>query len=202
MDVVTMHLSKDVARAKLKAVRRSLHDRADERYRDLESVYEAIGANLPILDLPKTFLAVEEFEEEKRGLPRLAIARADRKRVACDRWRMQYVFDSRANASTWSGAPDPRGELVLRVPARDRNGLPCGDGETVVPGIPPDVRARMKGKVRDHFILWEVEEWEPVPDRDPILLKPLDSVHRYFAVVGHGARGDPATALTIFKLGP
>src|SRR5690554_1517948 len=48
----------------------------------------------------------------------------------------------------------------------------------LVPMIPAEVRNRMKGQVRDHYILWEVEEWatQPLrtePDRDPLLLRPL-----------------------------
>jgi len=46
--------------------------------------------------------------------------------------------------------------------------------QTLVPIIPAKILVNeVKVLLRNYHILWEVEEWKPVPPKDPILLKQL-----------------------------
>lgn len=43
--------------------------------------------------------------------------------------------------------------------------------ETIVPVVPASIRTAIRGHLRNYHVLWEVEKWEPIPPRDPMLLK-------------------------------
>src|SRR5205085_1660042 len=43
--------------------------------------------------------------------------------------------------------------------------------QTLVPIVPPRLRPRFT--LANYFVLWEVEQWTPIPPRDPMLLKHL-----------------------------
>ena len=47
------------------------------------------------------------------------------------------------------------------------------------PVIPAEIMP--DGKLENYYILWEVEEWKPVPPKDPILLKRISP--NLFAVI-------------------
>ena len=177
MNVETITMDPAEAREKLKITRTLLHRRADEEYEALAAGYQALGEGTPLINLPDVIRA-GGFDEKKR--PNLAIARADRKQVKWERWRGSETgaFDTRKASSSSPAWPT----LVRRVSVPPEliteDGPRWQRGYALVPIVPPDVRATVKGQLRDYFILWEVEEWSDrrigaQPDRDPYLLKHL-----------------------------
>jgi hypothetical protein len=178
MDAPTITMPKKEAEEKLLAYRESTRRRGtDEEHAQLADAYEALAKGTPLISLQDSV----RFAGLDDGMrPNVAIARADRTQVRFE-WRyrqMRAVFDTHS----------PRARrrfdaLAVRVDMGQRNerrhergwGMDIG-GYALVPMIPADVRNRMTGQPRDHFILWEVEEWSdsPIgvqPDIDPLLLK-------------------------------
>lgn len=166
----------DVARAQLRAVRRSLHRRADAEYEALASGLAEQAAGRPLLNLRDCFLGCPV---DALGRPRLAIARADRKQVRFTRdGETAGLFDaSGPSTSTWH-AQERYPTLVQRVELvpHPKRAL----GFALVPLIPARVRLELPIGTTDRgsFVLWEVEAWSDVrigarADRDPYLLRPL-----------------------------
>lgn len=182
MNAPTITMPQDQAQKKLEEYRESLRRRADAEHEALVQAYEQLATGTPLISLEQ---AIREGGFDEKMRPRLAIARADRKQVQFTwrGWDTSALFDTRIR-SNYGGST-----LWRRVELGRQHGLKrkWGDGTTtsitvqgyaLVPMIPADVRNRMKGQPRDHFILWEVEEWSdrPItaqPDIDPLLLKHL-----------------------------
>lgn len=174
MNVELIRIDKDVARAKLAAYRKALaaraHNAANERvrreYEQIEAGYKAAAKGLPLIELTKA-MAMGGWDEQ--GRPRFAVARADRKLVACDlsgsrltffepgmgMWRaspMRHMFD----IAGWS--PRPAGWNTARITA-------------IVPMVPADVLPRPDIDLSRRVILWEAD-WQAAPV-DPLLLLPI-----------------------------
>lgn len=150
-------------------------------YTDLKKMYWQIMRGKVLCDITEVIKAGGVHEENFH--PKLAIARADAKKVQCryrsdgsirfrtdtsNRWRENgFSSDVLANLSqipkdhlrywnTWPKEPrwDYRSEMNLEAP---------------VPLIPPSHRP--DELTYDHYILWEVDEWKMVPPTDPYLLR-------------------------------
>lgn len=174
MDVQLVTMDPTEAREQLREYRASLHRSADAEYEAVAAGLEALAAGHPVISLER---AIREggFDEQMR--PRLAIARADRRHVGVS-WLWPYQqgvarFDSNPHRYQ-------RDSLLVDVhvgitPERQ------GFGYALVPMIPAPVRqaARVRPYAdRQHYILWEVEQWserrlDVTPDRDPYLLRHL-----------------------------
>lgn len=177
MNVALLAMPKSEARMKLRAVRQQLHRRADAEYERLEAAYKEAANGRPLLSLSE---AIGNAPRDKRGRPRLAIARADRRQVALTfdgaRPARTARFDTRVNGAWRRDAGRTRG-LSINVPYR--HDLPTTNewdsrGFALVPIVPPDVRGHHA--LDRHHILWEVEQWSETrigarPDRDPYLLR-------------------------------
>jgi hypothetical protein len=172
MDVPTITMDPELARAKLREYRQVLHRVADEEYEAAARGYEALAEGTPILMLSQV---IREAGTHADGRPRLAIARADRKQV---RVRSTYfepriaIFSTAQRFTSYPGST-----LEVHVPHPWRN---FDAGHALVPMTPPEVVQKVGGRslLRDYFVLWEVEQWadHPLmagPDRDPYLLKHL-----------------------------
>ena len=183
MNAPTITMPKEDARQKLEEYRQSMRRRTDEEHAQLVTAYEALAEGTPLISLQDAVRGAG-FDEKMR--PNVAIARADRNQVMFD-WgwaTTRATFDAHhPNARRRSA------DLTVTVDLGQEHG---GDhwsrvrGYALVPMIPADVRNRMTGQPRDHFILWEVEEWSDrrigaQPDIDPLLLKRIGD--DLFAVV-------------------
>ena len=194
MDVPTITMPRAEAQERLDEYYESVSRRADAEHEAAVEEYEALAEGTPLLSLQQAFRRLWELEEAEEGKgfdekhrPRIAVARADRKQVFF-RWfggigRTQATFDTHKYGGRHSDT------LIRRVDFGRAHGrmhhYRNGDsyhanveGYALVPMIPADVRNRMTGRVKDHFILWEVEEWSDrrltaEPDRDPLLLLPI-----------------------------
>lgn len=178
MNVPTIEMPAEQARAKLKAYRRQLHKRADEEYSAAAAGYQALADGHRLINLQDVFRNVP-FDDQER--PRMAIARADRKQVRFH-WASRSTrasFDTEAQSPT-RGPANQWPTLVRWV---DLGRTHDGDtywgieGFALVPMVPADVRDQVgRCNLRNLFVLWEVEQWadrsiRPQPDRDPYLLK-------------------------------
>lgn len=172
MQVQQITMTPAAASAALQGYQRHLRARS-RRDPELEAVvagYEALAKGQALLNLPQSIAGAGWRPD---GWPVLAACRADAQRVRC------YVREREVEFSV--SAPDDvrvRKELSYRrdlFPARPKiaAGAEQWRVETIVPLIPPAVRRLARGGLDKHVVLWEVEEWRPVPPVDPILLRPL-----------------------------
>lgn len=182
MNVQQITMDPDVAREQLREYRRALHKRADAEYEAVAKGLEALADGTPIINLTDAIRTGGFFDS---GLPKLAIARADRTMVTAQ-WRSPFGTGSWFGRTLWH----PRGTLFFdTLASRGRAGhdmahavnlgteyLPKDSyvrGSTLVPMIPASVRNTVRFDARKTFILFEVEAWRPIPHRDPFLLRHL-----------------------------
>lgn len=179
MDVPTISMPRHEAEEKLHHYRERAHRRADAEHETLVSAYEALAEGTPLISLQD---AIGGAGKDEMMRPRLAIARADRRQIkfVWPSWSTRALFDAHhPNAKRRSESLVIEVEMGYRPDVEAPSGvLQTVRGYALVPLIPADVRNRMAGQPRDHFILWEVEDWSDVriraePDRDPLLLRPL-----------------------------
>lgn len=176
MNAPTITMDRQEARRRLRAYREQLKRRADETYEACAAGYEALAEGTPLLNLDQAIQAGGLFFD---GLPKLAVARADRREVRFRWWRTQrraqFYFGS-MHPSAWERETMSLAVDMGRTREEAVGNRGFSDGYALVPMIPADVRPR--GQAKDWHILWEVEQWSDRPQtapapRDPMLLKHL-----------------------------
>jgi hypothetical protein len=187
MEVEELALPQTQAEEEFKALKQALRQHAqlrkEEIRRELMAVYGHLKHGKKIIDIHESF---RKAGLNKEGDPRLAICRADAKQCNClkiedgsaifsmerlDRWQRQprkIYAEVKLPAGTFKWQPiDPTRPLntyniksqMIQCPA---------------PIIPAKILVEeVKHRLKNYHILWEVEEWKPVPPQDPILLKRL-----------------------------
>jgi len=170
MDLNTILISPEEATAKLDEYRKLI---ASERTAEDDRImagYRAARRGLQVIDLPKTIVAGGWHDS---GMPKIAVVRATATSAWCHWDSGDLVF---ADTDWWlnqinRGARINEHSLRVSVPGDDRPSHSYGQsGRTIVPPIPPRFRPRLNRLHRFH-ILWEVENWTPVPPRDPALIR-------------------------------
>jgi len=170
MNVPTIEMDPAEARRKLKAYRAELHRKADAEYEAAAKGYELLGRGFRLIDIEAAIRAGGRFDG---GLPRLAVARADRRIVACqvDRNSLQFYGNDDWNVRYRT--------LVVRLNIESTD--PISRRFTRIPMVPADVKQSLRERslsveMRRYWILWEVERWyshNPIePPVDPYLLLP------------------------------
>lgn len=144
-------------------------EREDE---EMDAIYRAISQGHQVLNLLESF-RITGCDES--GLPKLAIARADRMKVFYDSDRSGGIMYS----ERWRRGPR---STRINIP---QNYLPGFKSfthtfEAVVPLIP--VRFRPHAKLERYHILFEAE-WKKRIPVDPMLLRHIGGVH--YAVLAH-----------------
>ena len=171
MNVTTMEMDPDQAKAKLKEYRRELHHAADATYESIAAGYKAMAQGLRLLDIRQ---AIDEGGFFDDGWPRLAVARADRREVSCQRSTNRLAFNARRRDER---AASLLVELAISTPAQTEW---WRRKHTMVPLVPAQVKQQLRQnnrsmKLENYHILWEVEEWYDSrviePPIDPFLLK-------------------------------
>lgn len=186
MNVATVKISAEEAAQQLEALqsRRTPADAADF-YQGLEAVYRAATESRTILHLSNTF---QKAGLKSNGLPKMAIARADRSLVRFHWGPSNPIAAFHCNEDGWGDASYPGltrfvdmgkdHEDVFRTNDGRRLGYASRSAWARIPGVPPAVRPKT-GQLRQWYILWEVKRWlknRPVnakPDVDPMLLEHL-----------------------------
>lgn len=167
MNLPTIEVTEEEATAKLAEYEEALkHDRSAED-EAIAQAYRAAKRGLQVLRLSQAVKMGDYFDG---GLPRIAISRADATECYVQ-WSGDDIIYSDGRRSGNQGALV--GNHSVRVPMRDiavpgvrnwRRGL------APVPLIPPKQRPRRYRLHRCH-VLWEVEQWNSVPAKDPALLR-------------------------------
>jgi len=185
MDVELLTIPKKKAQEEFQALKVLLKEgrrtKVDQIYSDYQKLYGHLRHGKKVIDIYESFNKVGLNED---GDPKLAIVRADSKIVVCRERQdgsVKYFHDNGGKRSIqrilWSyyGNKDD-----VKLPAetfvwKKENGYTrCKDVQTIVPMIPAKILVNeIKVLLKNFHILWEVEEWKPVPPRDPILLKRL-----------------------------
>jgi hypothetical protein len=175
MDVSTISMPADTARAKLEEYREALgaHGGTEED-RGILMGYKAIASGKTLLNLNDVFRACAL---DHKGRPRLAVGRAS--------WRwcylqMRSILESKGGnyVNRWLFSQSARylwgngrlGSVVVPLPTASQVAPTSGQWRAMVPLIPPNLRPTEKA-MRNYHVLWEAE-WESVPV-DPMLLRHL-----------------------------
>lgn len=167
MNVATITMPQNTARAKYLEYRRAVRANPQANDEILMRGYREIARGRKVLDLSSVLPAAGFCS---RGLPRLAVSRADAKRVRCH-------FNGRQRGPGLTIEP-------MGVPANVRSStrvffFPHAhfsqwpvqhpyEALALVPMIPPDIRPA--DSLENYHILWEAE-WSAKAPVDPLLLK-------------------------------
>lgn len=132
----------------------------------LTKAYAAIARGECVIDARK---AIEDAGVDERGMPRLAIARADWKFVHCYRYDGgMVVFDHQGRSYSRKEETRVARLVHVRLPAvqgRDTS------GRAQVPLVPP--AHKPAGHLKVYRILFEAVWERQPPEPDPLLLRPL-----------------------------
>ena len=175
MNVTTMTMPKAQATRMLREYRARLLKKNDDELRAVAEGLAWMKHGRAVINLTE---AIRGGGVGADGLPKLAICRSDQQRVNVRWWSWQTVATFTADRTRESGRRIKGGELEIDMgtrPANVRNGDSIS-GTTIVPLVPPAALAEAHTgttALARFFTLWEVEKWEPIPPRDPMLLQHL-----------------------------
>jgi len=165
------------------AFKRNAKLRKEEIRKDLFAVYGHLRHGKKIIDMYESF---KKAGLNKDGDPRLAICRADGKQCFCLKIEDGSAIFSMQSLDRWVRSPRKTyGDVKL--PSGTFHWLPKDSAlpvstyniknqtiQCLVPIVPAKILVNeVKVLLKNFHILWEVEEWKPVPPKDPILLKQL-----------------------------
>jgi hypothetical protein len=149
------------ARAKYREYRTALKTHKAEHLAALAAIYWQLAHDHKVLDVVK---AITDAGTNEKGEPKLAIARADDRRI-----EFRRNHDSELRFIRRTPGQHPKTVIEFPVPWPSHG---WQAGTAPVPLIPP--ACLPKGALDGYHILWEVEAWAPVPSPDPILLRRLE----------------------------
>lgn len=167
MDLATITMPRNEARAKFLEYRRAVRDRHDAEDEAIMRGYKALAAGSQLVELAATIRAGGVDEQHR---PRLAVARADAEFCWMTRSRTGAVEFSTREQWDWRHRREvrrfPSGTLPEISPA-----VPWSSWDrhmAMVPPVPPGLRP--KHSLAGYTVLWEAE-WTRVAPKDPALLK-------------------------------
>jgi hypothetical protein len=167
MNLETIEVPEKEARAAVAEYLRAVRHGRDRVPEDAEILrgYRVLARGQRLIKLTDAIQAGGFFPD---GLPRIAIADALAERVFGG-YEYRLVFHTRQDR--WGAAPGSAmvREGVVRVDVECPVGARPSRHETIVPLVPP--RFRPVRGLTGYHVLFEVEEWKPVPPVDPALLK-------------------------------
>lgn len=164
MQVELLKEEKEAATAKYKEYLQASKTCRDKTYDDLKRVYNQIRKGKAVIDITA---AISAGGVRKNFHPNLAICRANVPKVYC---RYDRNGDIVYRIDSWRRTRSADINLEKCLPGW-KDGPWSLSLEAPVPMIPP--RLRPAKLTDDYFILWEVDQWTPMPSRDPYLLKRL-----------------------------
>lgn len=167
MSIPTIELDPKVAREEFLSYKRSLEDRHDEELEAIMRGYREASKGRQLILLPEVIKGAGVGE---RGYPKLAICRADERWCRVEiRWdgSLTFVGLKDHERARWKEHRSRRRRVRLPQDTVARNQQPPF-ADAMVPLVPPQYRPRHA--LSNYHILFEAE-WEPIPPRDPFLLK-------------------------------
>jgi hypothetical protein len=170
MDLAPLEITETEAKEKLAEYEAALRVERNAEDEAIAMGYRAAARGLSIIRLSQA-IARGGWMDDTSGLPHIAIARATDAECYVQ-WNgddLIYQDEVRWNVN--------RGALVgqhsVRVPMKNVT-MPTmrswRRGMTIVPMIPPRHRPKPR-RLKHCHILWEVEQWTPIPAKDPALLR-------------------------------
>ena len=168
MNLATLEIAQDEAEERLAEYTAAVKAERNAEDEAIAAAYRAAVRGLPIISLSTAVAAGGFFDN---GLPRIAVCRADA--TSCrvdweDRDRLVFRDDQ---ADRWRAVRSLVGLHTVSVRVeRPADVYVRPAGTTVVPPVPPRFRPK-RGRIGRFHILWEVEQWDPTPPRDPALLR-------------------------------
>jgi len=189
MEVEELALPQTQAEEEFKALKQALRQHAqlrkEEIRRELMAVYGHLKHGKKIIDIHESF---RKAGLNKEGDPRLAICRADAKQCNCLKIEDGSAIFSMERLDRWQRQPRktyaevklPAGTFQWQSidPTRPLNTYNIKNQmiQCPAPIIPAKILVEeVRHRLKNYHVLWEVEEWKPVPPQDPILLKRLTS---------------------------
>ena len=154
----------------------------DQIYKDMQKVYGHLQHGKKVIDIYEAFKRIGLNEDSD---PKLAIVRADAK--ICWGWKFieGSIRFSMKQIERWDKTRKNDGDIRLpngtfqwqpldTAKRMDDWNIKHQQIKTVVPIIPPQILIdEVRYLLPNYYILWEVEKWQPIPPKDPILLKQL-----------------------------
>jgi hypothetical protein len=128
---------------------------------EIERVYRTIAKGKTVI---KALESITTVGLDGRGMPKLAIVRADATHCWCT---MRSDGSARMSTDPWIDGRSARSRF-FDFPAAAFAGSRHQAGKAMAPHIPPDIRPH-RG-LQNYHILFEAE-WSPVPPIDPLLLR-------------------------------
>jgi len=171
MQVEAFSEIKSIASEKWKEYRQAVKvNKNIPAYKELARAYNHLKNGKKIIDI---FKVIQKAGVTENFHPKLAIVKADSKKVRCFYNRDGKVtFVAHKENIGWSKEWRPIASDVMLdkcLPARPNNSEWTIQLEAPVPLIPP--KAIPDKLTDDYYILWEVDEWRMIPPTDPYLLK-------------------------------
>lgn len=172
MNLDTLVLPTEDAAARLAEYEQAIRTDRTEEDVAIAAGYRAAARGLPVIMLSNVFAAGGWHDN---GLPRLAIVRADATQcwVHVEGWNgdaRHLVFTDNERTANHGARIAPHSTRINNVPYPLINGRARSSARTIVPSIPPRHRPNRR-RLHGFHILWEVDEWTPVPPVDPALLR-------------------------------
>jgi len=175
MNITPMTMDREAALAKYTACINEKHADAYEFNQACAVAYAHLAKGEKLLRLSE---AIQRGGLNDKGLPNIAIGRADRREVYF-RWQRNETTALFSTASDWARRDPLRNPTLNTVVNMGTSFIDDNvwsrEGYALVPTVPADVRPA-KGLLKDWFILWEVDQWATQPrfakaSRDPYLLE-------------------------------
>lgn len=158
MNVTKIEVDRSKARELYRAYKKHQHysDPIDE---EIQRAYQLIAQGRMVI---QAFESIRAAGQDEKGLPKLALCRADAKMCY---WRPAHQRGTFMADTQWTRSNMSRSKALMF----DWRGLASSrDGESRVPPVPLHLRPH-RGLANYH-ILWEAE-WTPIPPQDPYLLR-------------------------------
>jgi hypothetical protein len=189
MEVEQLAIPKKRASEEYEAYKKELQYSKTQFNKDMLSLYAHMKHGGKVIDL---WEGMKLAGLNKDGDPKLAICRADSPRVQFYRkFRQAWINNNYVDAESDGGifksmhrqtnghhtyfeddVKIPKGFFPVWSKDAQTNKFIHRDVETITPIIPAKILNPLRShKIENYHILWEVDEWKPIPPRDPILLK-------------------------------
>jgi hypothetical protein len=162
-------MPRDKARKKWKEYIEASRIYGDKYLKELKGVYYHLSKERKIIDIFEAFKFAGLNEKDE---PKLAIAKADSKWITFVKQdkKRGYFSEYRNKDSVYL----PENTFNKEFPLEAGSWVFSNERiRTKVPIIPAN-KLPKKGKLKDFYILWEVNSWETLP-RDPFLLKRISN---------------------------
>lgn len=143
----------------------------DEYLEDMKKIYNQLKSGRKIVDIFTVFQRAGITDNYE---PKLAICQADGTICYCRYSTNGTLMFTKNDISHWGFKITKADTTIRGLPEIPKGTLP---GEyntnkvikTMVPKIPASLRPQ--DDLSKYYVLWEVDEWEIVPPRDPYLLR-------------------------------